>query len=348
MSKQPDPIRVHGIHDNADGKGTPSGCGFYRICLPFDELKRHGHHMTYAAGKPNVPDGCDVIVGQRFDNPDVLRFWRRLRMKGRLVYEIDDDIWNVPRANYMAFRTYSWDHSRDAVETAAGIADIVTVTTEPLAERLRKFNPEVRVVPNVIPGALLDWKHDPPGTVKVAGKDARQVRIGWRGGGSHALDVQVIATPVRNVLRKNPQARLHIIGTDFRPTIGVDADFTNWVPVGADLDYYRTLTGIDIGLAPLYGIEFDRSKSAIAAMEYAAFGIPTIASYSEAYRDFIADGKTGYLIRRKSDWAKRIAELVNDHEAREAMGAAAKERVAAWTVESGQATWLKVYKELAR
>jgi len=93
---------------------------------------------------------------------------------------------------------------------------------------------------------------------------------------------------------------------------------------------------------------FVSHNSAIAAMEYAAFGIPTIASYSEAYRDFIVDGKTGYLIRRKSDWAKRIAELVNDHEAREAMGAAAKERVAAWTVESGQATWLKVYKELAR
>lgn len=341
-------MRVHGVHDDADGHGSPSGCGWYRICMPFDELNRQGHEMTYAAGKPQVPEGCQVIVGQRFDNPDVLRFWRRLRMKGRLVYEIDDDVWHVPRANWQAYRTYNWEHSRDAVETAAGIADIVTVTTEPLAEILRKFNPEVRVVPNVIPGALLSWKHDEPVFTKNGLKDVRRVMIGWRGGSSHALDVQVIATPVRNVLRKNPQARLHIIGTDFRPTIGVDADFTNWVPVNADLDYYRTLTGIDIGLAPLYGIEFDRSKSAIAAMEYAALGIPCIASYSEAYREFIRDGETGYLIRRKSDWAKRISELVNDHEAREAMGAAARERVAALTVESEWPNWLRVYKELAR
>jgi hypothetical protein len=348
VTRQSDPIRVHGVHDNADGKGTPSGCGFYRIVLPFDELGRHGHQVSYAAGEPKIPDGCQVIVGQRFDNPDVLKFWRRLRARVRTVYEIDDDIWHVPRANWLAFKTYNWDHSRDAVETAAAMADIVTVTTEPLAEILRKFNPEVRVVPNVIPGALLDWKHDDPNLIKVAGKDARQVRIGWRGGASHALDVQMIATPVRNVLRKNPQSRLHVIGTDFRPTFGVDADYTDWVPVKPDLEFYKTLTGIDVGLAPLYGIEFDRSKSPIAAMEYAAFGIPTIASYSEAYRDFIVDGKTGYLIRRKSDWAKRISELVNDHEAREAMGAAAKERVRAWTVESEWPNWLNVYKELVR
>jgi len=32
----------------------------------------------------------------------------------------------------------------------------------------------------------------------------------------------------------------------------------------------------------------------------------------------------------------------------EAMGAAAKERVAAWTVESEWPNWLNVYKELAR
>lgn len=339
-------MKVAAIHDNADGFGKPSGCGWYRIVMPLDELRRHGHDVTYSWDQPETPSDWPLIVAQRMDKPEALKTWRRFRAHSRLIYEIDDDIWGVTKANWMAYRVYSQLANQDVVEHSIAIANAVTVTTEPLAEVVKKFNERVYVIPNFIPGELLSWKRDEPREVFVRSKPVRKVVIGWRGGASHALDVGVIAKPVRHVLQRNPQARLHIIGTDFRPTIGVDADFTNWVPVDASLDFYRTLTGIDIGLAPLFGVGFDDSKSNIAALEYAALGIPCIATYSPAYSDFIEDGRTGYLIKRKSDWAKRIAELVNDHDAREEMGAAARERAAAWTIEENWARWLAVYKEL--
>src|SRR5260221_7121399 len=33
-------------------QGGPSGCGFYRIVVPFDELARHGWRTAYSAGPP--------------------------------------------------------------------------------------------------------------------------------------------------------------------------------------------------------------------------------------------------------------------------------------------------------
>ena len=75
-------------------------------------------------------------------------------------------------------------------------------------------------------------------------------------------------------------------------------------------------------------------------------GTPTIATDSEPYRDFVEDGVTGYLIRHRSDWPKRLRELVNDADARAEMGANARKRAEEWTIESGYRRWEAVYKEL--
>jgi glycosyltransferase involved in cell wall biosynthesis len=244
----------------------------------------------------------------------------------------------------MAYRTYHWHSSLDTVETAAGIADLVTVTTESLAEILRKHNPEVAVIPNMISEALLSWPRPKP----VTHGRRRRVTIGWRGGASHALDVQVIAPAVRKVLKGCPWARLLVVGTDFRPSFECPADFTNWVPVSANLRYYRSIQPFDINLAPLSGQQFDISKSDISALETAALGIPTIAADMEPYREFVIDGKTGYLVSRRADWAKRIRELVCDDAAREEMGRAAREQARARTIESGYTRWVDAYEGLGR
>jgi glycosyltransferase involved in cell wall biosynthesis len=56
-------------------------------------------------------------------------------------------------------------------------------------------------------------------------------------------------------------------------------------------------------------------------MEYAALGIPVIASDREPYRAFVLDGVTGYLVRHEHEWGKRLYELVNDEAMRVEMGA---------------------------
>src|SRR6266487_503041 len=145
---------VWGIHDAADPQNPnpkPSGCGFYRIVLPLEQLGFHGWKVAMQAGTPPAKIGeYKLIVGERLDKPQVLGAWRRLRRDHRLVYEIDDDVWNVDPANAQAHTVYSRYAVQDAVETCCIMSDLVTFTCEPLAEmvRVKTGHQNVVVLPN--------------------------------------------------------------------------------------------------------------------------------------------------------------------------------------------------------
>lgn len=316
-------------------RGGPSGCGFYRITSPLDALREQGWDTAYGFGEP-VDLDSRIIVAQRMDKHAALPYWRRWKAGHRLVYEIDDNIFDIDITNWMAFGAYSKLDVRDAVEHACEVADMVTVTTEPLAEVMRPYNPNVRVIPNVVPDAVLDI--DRPHQPKVV--------IGWQGGASHARDLALIAPTLRHLLDKHrKRAELHIMGTDYRPTIDRGGRFTNWIPIASGIGYFRAID-FDIGLAPLTGTHFDESKSAIKAIEYAALGIPVLASDVDAYRGFVTDGYNGYLCKRKGDWGRRLEELIMDDAAREEMGRNARESARAHTMSTGVKRWMAAYEEL--
>ena len=318
--------------------GGPSGCGFYRITLPLDELNRDGWDCRYAHGKPpKEADAARIMVGQRLDKYEALPEWRRMRARHRLVYEIDDDVFSIEPVNWMAHQVYRKADVQDAVAHSAQVADLVTVTTEPLAEIMRQHNPEVRVVPNCIPDGILTMARNRSGR--------KRVTIGWVGGASHGADLAMIAGPLRSALDSCKRAELHIMGTDFRPTVDRGGRFTPWMPADASLAYYRGID-FDIALAPLTGTVFDQSKSSIKALEAFGLGIPVIASDCEPYRGVVIDGVNGYLCRTEADWERRITELANDDAAREAMGAKARESALGHTISKGAERWASAYREL--
>lgn len=326
-----------GIHD-WDGKtAAPSGCGYYRIIQPLAELGKNGWQTGWRQGNP-PPGPHDVIAGQRLDRHDGLGMWRRLSLASALVYDIDDDLWNIRRSNWNAYQTFQAPN-RDAVAAYATYAALVTVTTEPLADIMRRHNRNVAVLPNQVPGWLLD--HDRPR------RDGRVV-IGWAGGASHGEDLAMIARPLRAVLADCPDAEVHIIGCDFRATIGADPAqmrYSDWLPIGLDGDYYRMID-FDIALAPLTGTIFDESKSAIKALEAMALGIPVIASACTAYRGVVVDGVTGYAAASRSEWKRRLRELVNDGAARAEMGAKAREAARGHVIDAGWRLWADAYRAL--
>jgi glycosyltransferase involved in cell wall biosynthesis len=327
-------MRVFGMHDN-------SGCGYYRMTLPLAELARHGHEVELRLGK-DVRAGdaspWPLIVGQRIDKHDALPLWRRFAARSRLVYEIDDDVFNVDPVNWMAYGTYSRRDVQDAVAHAAEVADLVTVTTEPLAQVMRQFNDNIAVLPNCVPG----WACAP----RPAGD--RRLTVGWGGGASHAHDIAEVARPVRRFLDRHPGWDMVLMGTDYRPTIRHErARFTPWVDITRDPAGFYGAIGWDIGLAPLAGAGvFNRSKSHIKALEYAARGIPVLASDAEPYRDFVIDGVTGFLIRYDHEWLKRLDELAADNGLREQMGAAAREHARRYTIEKNWTLWRDAYASL--
>lgn len=320
-------MRIFAFHDD-------SGCGWYRIKLPLGELANRGHDVTMMLGsdvkaQPTMP--YPLIVGQRLDKHDGLPYWRRWRASSKLVYEIDDDVYSIEKANWQAYGTYSREDVRDAVSHAASVADLVTVTVEPLAEVMRQHNENVAVLPNCVPDVLLT--HDRPRRDKVV--------VGWAGGASHAFDMAMTAQPLRRFLGRNKHAELHLIGTDYGPTIGAERRWTDWNP--DPWGYYRNID-FDIGIAPLVDTTFARSKSAIKCLEYSALGIPVIASDVRPYRDFVIDGVTGYLVRQPHEWSKRLYELTNDEGMREEMGRKAREHAAQWAISKWASAWEKAYE----
>jgi glycosyltransferase involved in cell wall biosynthesis len=309
----------------------PSGCGFYRVVLPLDELARNGWKTGYSLGMPDWDPG--VFVGQRFDQAGVLPLWRTLKDHYGLVYEIDDDPFTVDKANWLATVTYTREEALATIREAAAIADLVTVTTEPLAGVFRKFNPEVRVLPNYIPASMLALKR--PRHEKLT--------MGWAGGVSHMRDVAMIAQTWRDVLDETG-VRGHFVGTQYfnmmRPR---GFDYTPWAP--DPRDYYELLD-FDIGLVPIADVPFARSKSWVKALEFAALGIPVIASDCEAYRDFVIDGLTGFLVRTQHEWREAMMTLITDERLRAEMGNAARRHARAYTIEGNWQQWDKVYSEL--
>lgn len=328
---------VWGVHDFDPVTGAPSGCGWYRIIAPLAELRRRGWDAAYREGVPPQEAGSyKVIIGQRLDKAQALPVWRRLRASHRLVYETDDDWFSVPPDRFR--NPGGREAYLDNLTHAAQVADIITVSTGPLAEVMaaQTGHRDIRVVPNRVPEALLTLERN---------RNHRRVVAGWAGGSSHKADLAMIAPALREFTARHKRAELHMMGCEFAEVTGCKARFTNWVPCDATLAYYRNID-FDIGLAPLTGTRFDQSKSAIKALEYMALGIPVLASDCEPYRGVVIDGVNGYLIRRQRDWRRRLHELASDAAAREEMGAKARETARAHTIEGNWQQWADVYADL--
>lgn len=337
-------MKVHALEDG-------SACGYYRIRVPFDQMRAEGLDVSYARhGNPD-PD-VDVFVGQRVGNRDSLLAWLKLWRDHKLVWETDDDLWTVDPTNVRAAKVFTED-LLSYLEPVVRVSHMVTVSSEPLAEAMRRFNDNVHVIPNHIDGALLD--------VERPRRD--RVTVGWAGGDSHERDLEMVKPHLRRFFDRNPDVDLHTIGwgsqraphefpkhmrASVRPnplhTLRLPYRHSGWSPKVTD--YYSKID-FDIGLAPLVPSVFNRSKSAIKALEYAALGIPVIASDVGPYQDFVEDGVTGFLVRRDHEWCARLRDLTNDADMREAMGAAAKEKAKAWTIQNGWKLWADAYATLA-
>jgi hypothetical protein len=328
------------------------GARFYRMQLPLMEMQHASDdiEVTYAdAGDRFHPPsvtlemlrGHDVVVAQRWNKHDGLQVWRRASLFARTVYELDDDVFHITPENWAAYQLYGRPEVRDAIEHTLATADLVTVSTGPLAQVMREHSDHVLVLPNCIPGWACALPREP--------RD--RPRVGWMGGASHGVDIGLVAEPVRRFLRRHPGWDLQLNATDYRATFKAPQDrafFAPWVQVNEDPEGFYRGIDFDIGLCPLWPTAFSRAKSAIKAIEYGARGIPAIASDCEAYREVITHGVNGFLVRHDHEWLKYLSELAGDNDLREKMGAAARDMAREHLIEDHWTRWEAAYRGLLR
>jgi glycosyltransferase involved in cell wall biosynthesis len=331
-------MRIFASHD-----GT--GCGYYRVVLPMEQFQKNGHEVTVvdqkdATTKSYLQGEWDLIVGQRFASFEGLATWRRARKpKNRLVYENDDDVFSIGMDNFQAYHTYRGAVTRDAVQSYAQIADLVTVTNSQLAEVFSEHAGRTAVLPNFIPEFVLEL----PRT------DRKRPVVGWVGGASHGLDMHVICEPLRRFARRNSGWDLYLGGTDYRPTLKIPGDrveFRRWVAAIDDREGFYQSLDFDIGICPLLDNSFNHSKSFIKALEYNARGIPVVASSVGPYKEYVTHGYNGFLVKGDHEWVKYLELLANDDELRAKMGQNARDRAAEHTIEENWTMWEAAYKQL--
>ncbi|HWU22181.1 MAG TPA: glycosyltransferase [Nocardioides sp.] len=321
------------------------GSFHYRVNAPLSEATWQ-ELATFTYGSDcAVPEavGAEVFVGHG-PVSDLATMGAWLSQTGRrriCVLEHDDDYFS-PRPDNPMFGPDKISYEEYVAEKLPGIrrslegADLITVSTPYLAETYAQHtDAPILVLPNTIDEVLLEV----PQPLREPGE---QLRVGWAGSATHQLDWRVCADGVRYGLAK-ARAHLVMMGSDFRSMIGYrDAEFIPWA--GAIDEYYLPLTTWHVALAPLADDAFNRSKSALKALEAGAFGVPLVASDAGPYRDFVVHGETGFLCRTDSDWMKALRALDQDEEMRRAMGLRAREVARTYTTQAWAPRWIEAYR----
>lgn len=314
------------------------GPGYYRVGLPFQALRgQFDGWETTSSMRILLQEAaeCDIVVGQRLTNPASSLWWEGNAIDGRcLIYELDDDLWDLHPTN-SAYKFWADPERRQHLTRNVEVASGVTVSTPHLAEVVSKINPNVFVLPNCVDESLL--------AVERPRRD--KLTIGWSGSATHIGDFQRTVDPLIRYFRKYPETDMHFMSDlNYAPMIKKrNARHTGWTKGVSK--FHRTID-FDIGIAPLAGHHFNLSKSPIRALEYAALGIPIVASDVGPYRDFVQHGVTGFLCRTDDQWWKALRALTEDVDLRETMGAAARVQAADHTVQGNAWKWKEAYETI--
>lgn len=304
------------------------------LAWPADWLYNHGAiRGVVSIAEEHAPGGAyRVRAGRAPTNADcagaavlAIRPWhfqldtvRALRAQGyRLVTRLDDDLWHLPPwAPWAAGPAGIGGLSR--VEEALEAFDAVAVTTDALAAIVAPFVRQVVVIPNALPVAQLP---------RARAKDADEpLTIGWAGTATHDGDLAVVQAPLAALLSRHPQVRLVIMSRRCPAWLRALPRVTHRPAVGFAF-YYEILASYswDIALAPLAEHVFNESKSNLKALDFAALGIPLVASRVGPYRD-LPHGETCLTIADNDPdlWLEALETLLADPARRQAMGAAAR------------------------
>lgn len=324
------------------------GCGWYRLRWPAENLARQGHDVTVdpplgfyrwngeGEGEPaRLFLDADVAVVQRITTPTGLEFVAALKDHGhRVVVDVDDDLDALPDGHPYRAQvdgTLPGQH-RDILHEVCRLADVVTCSTHPLVERYG-YGKGV-VLPNLVPERLLGVKPRRKGPPRVGwtGRpishidDAGQLRgvgrladdRGWRfaaWGQSASRTFQEVGVP--------PSARVTV---PFRPLRS---------------GFHESVAELSLGLVPLRDTGFNRAKSWLKGIEYAALGVPFVASDLPEYRKLAGMGAG--LVVGAGEWVDAVGDLMADDRRRADMAEAGRVVMADLTYEQHSARWWQAW-----
>ncbi len=343
------------------------GCYLVRCLLPLQANGWDGDQTSIRLdsktpeNKMKAAKASDIVVFHRPEVDGKLELIKILKSIGKkIVFDNDDtakhdggfrfnEYMNEERVKKgMATINYNLDES-------IKLADLVTCSTEFLAEEYRKLNKNVVVLPNCVDPFYFD---------EPLRNETDIVRIGFTGSVALTDDINVLEPIVRH-FEKDKRVRLVLFSLppqkqdeymrklykeEYKFWDSVDVE---WQPLVPNEIYLETLNELrlDMMIIPRADNYFNRCKSNIKFLEASMLEIPVIA---QGFKD----GKSPYQVNPKDqehmkividnkDWIPEIEKMILDKKGRRAMAKKAHHYVEENYNIAGKAhLWEDAYKSI--
>lgn len=315
------------------------GCGFYRMMVPANEIKKQdlADVVVDFGWNWEAVNWAQIIIVQRATDPRYYEWFEQAQSTGKkIIYELDDLVQAInPESPAWDFWTPFGANLGRALKLIKK-ADAMQVTTERLRNEYVFYNKRIGILGNYLDSDLWDvpaWKASQWDSFYKK-KNDNIIRIGWAGAASHRADLELIEEIITKICHKYPNVHFCLMGyhpeglfqkisgaQSHCPTCG-EAGQLEKIP-GIELLYYPSkLRGcaFDIGVAPLVEIGFNQGKSDVKLKEYAALGIPVVATRMKPYSLSVREGYTGFLASTGKEWFDSLELLVKDKGLRERLG----------------------------
>lgn len=274
--------------------------------------RSYGFRILQLADEMRAAD-CVVLTKIQLTPPEA---WLLRQFARVIVLDVDDAIYvRKPRKPGEPADDTRW--RRRKFEATCRITDLIIAGNDVLARTAKPHAQRVEVLPTPI---------DVRRYARAVPERGRPATLVWIGRPENLKYLELVRPALTRLKTRWPQLRLRVVCSEFPQWNDSIIDPVMWSPEAE----VRALVTADIGIMPLYDDEWTRGKCAFKLLQYAAAGLPCIASDVGANREAVIDGKTGYLVPVADDWDAAIEALLTNVEQREAFGRAGHAHMLEW------------------
>jgi 2-polyprenyl-3-methyl-5-hydroxy-6-metoxy-1,4-benzoquinol methylase/glycosyltransferase involved in cell wall biosynthesis len=325
----PEALRVLYVADRSEAPFR------YRCRHGAEQLRRVGvaanvMHVADPGLFAALPSYSVVVLFRLPWTTRVAELVERARAHGAtLVFESDDLVFDPPAASLIPFLEDAPAALREdyldrfvRLRQTFDACDFFLGSTPTLARHAERLGKESFVHPNLVSPEYERMGHILRPARRLMKRPPLLAYLS--GSNTHDRDLQAIAGALAEVLGRRPDARLLLCGfVSLPPELEPVADRIHRLGFQDWRVYPWALARADVALAPASVVnDFTDAKSSLKFVEAAVFGVPTVATPTESFRDAIVDGVNGFLATGPAEWVEKTS-LALDRSRGRAVGARA-------------------------
>lgn len=258
------------------------------------------------------------------------------KLSKRLIYDIDDMVFLGHASRYNKFSKFL--KGKNKMIYMMKNANHVITCTPVLDQFVRKYNQETTDISSTVDTETYFHKKEISWNSKPT--------IGWSGSHSTSKYLKLLESVfVKLKVEKEIDFKVLVIGDeDFK----FDSEHIDYESIPWKLNSeVEDLSKIDIGVYPLVDEPWIYGKSGLKAIQYMAFGIPTVASDLGTIDRIIEDGENGFLVKNEKEWISALSDLITNSQIREKFRVKGRRTIVdRYSLKANEGSYLKIISDV--